>query len=80
MERAYDQELLEFIQNSPTVYHVIAGQKQRLLEAGYRQLLEGEAWDLRPGGRYFSPGMLRHPGLPGAGGGLPGIYDYGQPQ
>ena len=53
MERAYDQELLEFIQNSPSVYHVIAGQKQRLLEAGYRQLLEGEAWDLRPGGRYF---------------------------
>ena len=41
MEQAYDQELLEFIQNSPSVYHVIAGQKQRLLEAGYRQLLEG---------------------------------------
>ena len=43
MERAYDQELLEFIQNSPSVYHVIAGQKQRLLEAGYRQLLEEHA-------------------------------------
>ena len=53
MERAYDQELLEFLRNSPSVYHVVAGQKQRLLEAGYRQLLEGEAWDLRPGGRYF---------------------------
>ena len=53
MERAYDKELLDFIQNSPSVYHMIAGQKQRLLAAGYTQLLESEAWELRPGGKYF---------------------------
>ena len=33
MEREYDKELLDFIQNSPSVYHMIAGQKQRLLAA-----------------------------------------------
>ena len=53
MEREYDKELLDFIQNSPSVYHMIAGQKQRLLAAGYTQLLESEAWELRPGGKYF---------------------------
>ena len=53
MERAYDKKLLDFIQNSPSVYHMIAGQKQRLLAAGYTQLLESEAWELRPGGKYF---------------------------
>lgn len=53
MERVYDRELLDFIQSSPSVYHMIAGQKQRLLAAGYTQLLESEAWELRPGGKYF---------------------------
>ena len=53
MERAYDKKLLDFIQNSPSVYHMIAGQKQRLLAAGYTQLLESEAWELRPGEKYF---------------------------
>ena len=62
MERAYDKKLLDFIQNSPSVYHMIAGQKQRLLAAGYTQLLESEAWELRPG-REILPHAerLRHP-------------------
>ena len=53
MERDYDRALLEFIQRHPSVYHVIEGQKQRLLEAGYEQLLESRSWTLRPGGKYF---------------------------
>ena len=53
MEKAYDRELLDFIQSHPSVYHVIEGQRQKLLEAGYQQLLEGRAWELRSGGKYF---------------------------
>ena len=53
MERDYDRELLDFIQNHPSVYHVIEGQKQCLLEAGYEQLLESRNWTIRRGGKYF---------------------------
>ena len=53
MERDYNRELLDFIQGHPSVYHVIEGQKQRLLEAGYEQLLESRSWTIRQGGKYF---------------------------
>ena len=35
MERDYSGELLRFIQEHPSVYHVIEGQRRILLEAGY---------------------------------------------
>ncbi|MBU5627169.1 M18 family aminopeptidase [Oscillibacter sp. MSJ-2] len=50
---AYSKELLDFIQHHPSVYHVIEGQKQLLLEAGYEQLLESRPWAVREGGKYF---------------------------
>lgn len=53
MERDYSRELLRFIQNHPSPYHVVEGQKQRLLEAGYEQLLESRNWSIREGGKYF---------------------------
>ena len=53
MERDYSRELLRFIQNHPSPYHVVEGQKQRLLEAGYEQLLESRSWSIREGGKYF---------------------------
>lgn len=53
MERDYSRELVRFIQQHPSVYHVIEGQKQALLDAGYEQLLESRAWTLREGGKYF---------------------------
>lgn len=53
MEHNYDREMLEFIQENPSSYHVIEGQKRRLLEAGYEQLLESGDWAIREGGKYF---------------------------
>ena len=53
MERDYNRELLRFIQQHPSVYHVIEGHRQILLEAGYEQLLESRRWTLREGGKYF---------------------------
>ena len=51
MERDYSGELLRFIQEHPSVYHVIEGQRRILLEAGYEQLLESQHWTLREGGK-----------------------------
>ena len=53
MERDYNKELVDFIQNHPSVYHVIEGQKRVLLDAGYEQLLESRSWTIRQGGKYF---------------------------
>ena len=46
-------DLLHFIETHPSVFHVIAGQKEELLEAGYEELAESADWKLRKGGRYF---------------------------
>ena len=53
MEKNYDRALLDFIQQHPSVYHVIDGQKQLLQAAGYEQLLESRSWMIREGGKYF---------------------------
>ena len=53
MEHPYSDAMVRFIQNHPSVYHVIEGQRQQLLAAGYEHLLESRPWRLRPGGRYF---------------------------
>ena len=46
-------QLLDFIENSPSPFHAIANMKQGLDKAGYEQLLEGEEWELKKGGKYY---------------------------
>ena len=46
-------KLFNFIEASPSQFHAIENQKQRLLEEGYTQLFESKAWDLSEGGKYF---------------------------
>lgn len=46
-------ELLDFLQKSPTCYHVIANLRAKLSAAGYAELCEGGAWKLEEGGKYF---------------------------
>lgn len=53
MDQTYSGALVRFIQEHPSVYHVIEGQRHQLLAAGYEPLLESRPWQLRPGGRYF---------------------------
>ena len=47
------EKLSAFIRKSPTAYHLAEETRQRLLAAGYEQLLESGPWDLKAGGRYF---------------------------
>ncbi len=47
------ESLREFLDASPTVYHVQANVMNTLKEAGYTQLHEWEDWTLDPGGKYY---------------------------
>jgi aspartyl aminopeptidase len=46
-------DLLEFLQQSPTPFHAVAVMRQRLLDAGFRALDPKQDWDLRDGHGYF---------------------------
>ena len=47
-------ELLSFIQKSPSCFHAVNTMKDMLLEDGYTELRECEAWTLEKGGKYFT--------------------------
>ncbi|CAM6082198.1 unnamed protein product [Calypogeia fissa] len=47
------EELVEFINASPTAFHAVRESKARLSEAGFAQLSERETWKLELGGKYF---------------------------
>lgn len=51
--RAPAQDLLDFIDASPSPWHAADNMRQRLLSAGFRQLEESQRWQLQAGGRYF---------------------------
>ena len=46
-------DLLDFLQQSPTPFHAVAVMRQRLLDAGFRALDPKQDWDLRDGHGYF---------------------------
>lgn len=48
-----NRELLEFIERSPSLYHVIDNFKSILVSAGFIQLDESRSWSLEKGGKYF---------------------------
>lgn len=45
--------LLEFIQKSPSCFHVIENVKKQLCASGFQELSEKEHWNLEKGNRYF---------------------------
>lgn len=47
------RDLLRFIERSPTPYHAVGEAKERLLEAGFRELDERDEWSVDPGDRVF---------------------------
>lgn len=47
------QDLLDFIDTSPSPWHVVATSAIRLSNAGFKALDESSAWQLETGGRYF---------------------------
>ena len=47
------KELLGFIGNSPSCYHVTENFAEMLKNQGYRALNEQDKWDIQPGGKYY---------------------------
>lgn len=47
------QDLLDFIDASPSPWHAVATSSERLTKAEFKALNESEAWQLETGGRYF---------------------------
>lgn len=45
--------LLDFLQQSPTPFHAVDTMKQQLLAAGFEELKEADAWNLKAGMGYF---------------------------
>lgn len=48
-----ENQLLNFINKSPSPYHAVAEVKATLAENGYTELFENEVWSLAEGGKYF---------------------------
>lgn len=53
MDKKISAELIDFIKNSPSCYHVAANFGTMLEDAGFVRLAENKSWDVKPGGRYF---------------------------
>ena len=51
--RRLNEELLDFIRNSPCSFQAVETLRQQLLSTGFTELCEGERWELQAGGDYF---------------------------
>jgi aspartyl aminopeptidase len=47
------QQLLDFIDASPSPWHAVATMEQALLSASFIRLSETQSWQLETGGRYY---------------------------
>ena len=52
-EIAEANELIKFIGDSPTSFHVVKNAEDVLQKNGFQQLLLTEKWDIKKGGKYF---------------------------
>ena len=48
------ERLIDFIEESPSMFHTVAAIRRRLEEAGFAYLPEGSTWEVRPGGCYYT--------------------------
>ena len=49
----FANDMISFLNESCTAFHAVQATKERLLAAGYQQILEKDEWMLEPGGKYF---------------------------
>jgi aspartyl aminopeptidase len=50
----FNQQLLSFLQSSPTPFHAVSQMALQLEAADFDFLDEGKHWELQPGGRYYT--------------------------
>ena len=55
-DRSHTDDLMAFLQASPSPFHAVATVAERLEKAGFRQVEETAAWEGTPGGRYLIRG------------------------
>ncbi|WP_128377588.1 M18 family aminopeptidase [Streptomyces cavernae] len=55
-DRGHTDDLMTFLAASPSPYHAVANTAERLEKAGFRQVVETDAWDNGSGGRYVLRG------------------------
>ncbi|GAB2571620.1 M18 family aminopeptidase [Streptomyces capparidis] len=55
-DRSHTDDLITFLQSSPSPYHAVASAAERLEKAGFRQVAETDAWSGESGGRYVVRG------------------------
>ena len=48
------ERLIDFIHRCPSMFHTAATISARLDQAGFTRLPEGDAWDVKPGGSYYT--------------------------
>ena len=52
-QRIIAQDLVDFLYDSPTMFHGVANVKCMLDANGYEELYECQRWDITPGGKYY---------------------------
>ena len=55
-DRSHTDDLIAYLQASPSPYHAVASAAERLEKAGFRQVEETAVWEGTPGGRYLIRG------------------------
>ena len=53
MEKKLARELMKFIDESPSAFHAVKTSKDMLNRAGFKELNEGERWNLDKQGKYY---------------------------
>lgn len=74
-EKLFAQELLDFIEDSPSSFHVVQSIMRTLLPDGFKELSLKDKWSLVPGGKYFV--VRNNSALIAFTVGLGGVENYG---
>lgn len=53
MRKMMTEQLVKFIENSPSAFHAVEHMRKRFLKEGFQELKESEKWNLSFGGNYF---------------------------
>ena len=53
MEQKFSEDLLQYLNDSPTAYHAVENTAEILKKNNFRELKETAEWSLQKGGRYF---------------------------
>lgn len=53
MEQKFSEDLLQYLNDSPTAYHAVENAAEILEKSNFRELKETTEWSLQKGGRYF---------------------------